>query len=71
VTASTGGVFAGILLALHNLIMAVGYFTGARGAVQEASIGTIWIAGNVLWGVCVLVGRKRIYVVTREEQPPA
>lgn len=65
-TLSNGGVFCAVFLALHNILMILVYLGGARSAVQEASIGTVWIAGNILWGVCMMMGRRQTYIVTRE-----
>jgi hypothetical protein len=61
------GILALVLLILYQLAM-VGAIGSANGAVQEAAIGTAWIAGNVLLGVFVIVGRRRTYRVMRENQ---
>lgn len=66
--ATAGGTLAMLLLVLHNAGM-LAIFMGTKNAIQEASLGTLWIAGNVLWGIGVIVGRKRTYVVTRDIQP--
>lgn len=63
------GIFSAILLTLHNFLMLVLFVGAARSAVQETSLGTIWIAGNVLFGACMLAGRRRTYRVLREQPP--
>lgn len=70
VTLTGAGAFSGVLLVLHNMFMGALFLFGTRSAVQETSLGTIWIAGNVLWGVCMLMGRKRTYRVLRDQKPP-
>lgn len=70
VSMTGGGVFAIALLVLHNLFMVLMFFGTAKSAIQEASLGTIWIAGNIVWCTCTILGRKRTYFVTREEIPP-
>lgn len=70
VSLSTGGGIASVLLMLHNVVMFVAFFISAKSAIQEASLGTMWIAGNVLWAACMMLGRRSTYVVTREVQPP-
>jgi membrane protein implicated in regulation of membrane protease activity len=66
---SLGGAAAGVLLVLHNFGMLFAFIGGAKSAVQEASLGTVWIAGNVLWGVCAIIGRRRTYRVLRDQSP--
>ncbi len=63
------GGLSSVLLMLHNVVMAIAFFVSAKSAVQEASLGTMWIAGNVLWGVCMMMGRRSTYVVTRQIDP--
>lgn len=67
---SGGGIAAGLLLALNNLFFGALLVFGSANAIQQASLGTAWIALNVLWGVCMLEGIKRTYIVTREAPPP-
>lgn len=69
-TMSGGGVVCMVLLILHQIGI-VFAFAAANGAIQQATVGTLWIGGNVLWGIGIIVGRARTYRVTREESPPA
>jgi hypothetical protein len=66
-----GGAFCLFLLVAFQLLMVMAFFGAAKSAVQEASIGTLWIAGNILLGTGVLAGRKRTYRVMREPPPDA
>jgi hypothetical protein len=66
---SGGGLIAVILLMLHNCVMFYLYLVATKSAVQEASIGTMWIAGNVLFGVGAIIGRRRTYRVLRGQNP--
>jgi hypothetical protein len=62
---STGGTFALLgLIAVQFLVFAA--WSSAKSAVQEASLGTLWIALNVLLGIGVIVGRRRTYRVLRD-----
>jgi hypothetical protein len=70
VTLSGRGKFAAGLLVLHNVLMLAGYIAAAKGVMPEVTIGTVCIAGNVLLGVCILMGRRRSYCVTREPDNP-
>ena len=63
---SAGGLVAEVFLILHNVGCLL-FFMGVKSAVQEASVGTIWIAGNVLWGVCAIIGRRKTYRVMHYE----
>jgi hypothetical protein len=56
-----------VLLLLFQFVM-VWAFSTTKSAVQEASIGTIWITGNILLGIGVIVGRRRTYHVLREPE---
>ena len=64
-TFSPGGSIAVVFLLLFQfgIILAWG---STNSAVQEASLGTIWIAGNVLLGIGAIIGRRRSYRVLRE-----
>ncbi|MGB9366480.1 MAG: hypothetical protein WCE79_10745 [Xanthobacteraceae bacterium] len=64
---TAGGSFSVVLLVLFQIGMAFAFLSGAQSAVQEAAVGTVWIAGNILLGLCVAVGRRRTYYVTRRE----
>jgi hypothetical protein len=66
---SGGGLIAVILLMLHNWLMFYLFFAATKSAVQEASLGTLWIAGNVLFGVGAIIGRRRTYRVLRDQNP--
>jgi hypothetical protein len=59
------GQFCAVMLALHNLGILLFWSAGARSAVQEAVIGLIWIAGNQLWSLGVMLGRRRTFVMRR------
>jgi hypothetical protein len=65
-TLTVGGSVALILLVLHNIGVA-GFSAKALSAVQEAALGTFWIGGNILWGIGIIVGRKRRYTVYRQD----
>ena len=67
VTLSRGGKFAATLLVLHNLLMPVVVYLATA---NSAAVGTAWIAGNVLLGACMFMGRRSSYRVTREADPP-
>jgi len=66
---TTGGTIAVFLLILHNCLMFYLYVGATKSAVQEASIGTIWIAGNVLFGIGAIIGRHRTHRVLRDQNP--
>jgi hypothetical protein len=69
ITVFTGlGIVALILLILHQAAMVI-WMTVARSAVQEASVGTVWIAGNVLLCTLLVVGRRGTYRVLRDPAP--
>lgn len=59
------GTVAAIALVIFQFIVVAG-FGAAKSAVQEASIGTVWIAVNVLLVGCAIMGRKRTLKVYRE-----
>ena len=63
----TGGM-AVVLLLLHQTLI-LSLWQGALGSLPEAAIGIAWIAGNVLWGIGVIVGRRRSYRVFRLDPP--
>lgn len=64
VTYSAGGLFAVLLLALSNAA-AIYIWLAAINIVSETALAVLWIGNNVLWGVGVIVGRKRTYHVYR------
>ena len=64
-----GGGAALLLLLLFQVPMALGVMVMLNNSFGMAAVGTIWIAGNVLFCTGVIVGRKRTYTVTREEPP--
>jgi hypothetical protein len=67
---TSGGLIAVLLLVLNNFTMLLWIFVfGTKSAVQEAAIGTMWIAGNVLWGASAIIGRRRTYRVLRDQNP--
>src|SRR6266568_897525 len=43
-----GGLFAVLLLVLHNVGLFV-WFSTAKSAFQETALAVIWTGGNVLW----------------------
>lgn len=63
-----GGTFCMIMLVLHQ-IGALFSFLKTSSVIQETALAAIWIGGNVLWGLGVALGRRRIYVVTRQAPP--
>ena len=65
---TTGGALALIGLALFQLGVVLA-FGGMKSAVQEASLGTVWIAINILLGIGVINGRRRTYRVLRDVNP--
>jgi hypothetical protein len=65
---TNSGMVAAALLAVTNLLMVITFFR-VKGAMQQAAVGTVWTAGNVLWGACMLVGRERTYRVIRQLRP--
>jgi len=58
-----------LLLLVFQVFMFAAFFGSAKNAIQEASIGTLWIAVNVFLGTGVLAGRRRDYRVLREPTP--
>lgn len=64
-TFSAGGAIALIALILFQILMVLSFFGTAKSAVQEAAIGTLWMAGNVLLCTGIIVGRTRSYRVFR------
>lgn len=62
---TTGGGFGIVMLVLHQFFIFI-WFASAKTAFQEISIATLWVGGNVLWGLVAALGRRRTYVVTRE-----
>jgi hypothetical protein len=71
VALSGGGVVCLILLILHQIGIVLAFATTSDG-IQLAAVGTLWIGGNTLWGIGIIVGRTRTYRVTQEEssRPP-
>jgi len=61
---SLGGTICLLLLILHNFAV-LSWFTLPKSAFQEASVAAIWTGGNVLWGIGILIGRRRTYHVRR------
>jgi hypothetical protein len=68
---SGGGVVCLILLILHQIGIMLAFATTSEG-IQQAAVGTLWIGGNTLWGIGIIVGRTRTYRVTQQESlgPP-
>lgn len=64
ITFTPGGRICLIFLVLNTLLCGFGWFA-LNGAVQQAAVGTAWIAGNVLWGLGAALGRRRTYTVYR------
>ena len=64
VDSTLGGRFCFLLLILNSLlwVLVMGADTSA---IRQAAYGTLLIAGNVLFGIGVIIGRRRTYVVTR------
>ena len=56
VALSGGGVVCLILLILHQLGIVLAFATTTE-AIQQAAVGTLWIGGNTLWGIGIIVGR--------------
>jgi hypothetical protein len=65
---SGGGVFAMVMLVLTQTI---GLFAllGSTNIFQQLMAGVMIISGTLLWGIGVIIGRKRSYVVRREISP--
>jgi hypothetical protein len=53
-------------LLLSQVAVFIGYGS-LTSSVQEAAIGTLWIALNVLFGIGVLAGRRSTYRVLRDQ----
>lgn len=68
-SASAMGGFSALLMVVWNALAVMFLFSGsARGAIQEAVVGLIWIAGNQVLSLGVLLGRDRRYdVIQRQE----
>lgn len=62
---TTGGAVGIALLILHQLGVLL-FLAVASNAIQQTFIAVAWVAGNVLWGLVVALGRQRTYIVTRE-----
>jgi hypothetical protein len=62
---SSGGSVAVILLFVFQVLIIFAWGS-TKSAVQEASLGTVWIAGNILLGIGAIIGRRRSYRVLRE-----
>jgi hypothetical protein len=57
ITAVTpGGIVATVLLIGRNLLKFAMFFGGSKSAIQEAALGTILIAGNVVWCTGMIIG---------------
>jgi hypothetical protein len=68
VTFSLGGVCAVVLLLVWNVAAAYLWISQAI-VISETLLAMFWVGGNVLWGIGILVGRRRAYVVYK--MPPA
>ena len=69
---SAGGGIAAGLLVLFQLAMIVG-LAAQKNAVQEAALGTFWIAINIVLGCGAVIGRRRsyrVYNIPPEAQQP-
>jgi hypothetical protein len=65
----TPGGIAGIALMLaFDVLMLVGCVVAPKNILQETVAALIWIGGNQLFGVMVLSGRQRHYLVRRAPQ---
>jgi hypothetical protein len=64
ITATTVGTLSVVLLLLNHVGM-IFALSAANGAIQEAAIGTVWIATNILLATGAVVGRRRTYLVRR------
>jgi hypothetical protein len=62
---TAAGTFCFFLLSAHQ-VGSLLFFITAKSAIQEAAVAAIWIGGNVLWGLGVALGRRRTYIVTRD-----
>lgn len=61
---TAGGQLALVILLLFGIFVA---FAATKNAIQEATVGTIWIAGNILFCTGAIIGRKRTYQVLRKD----
>ena len=68
VTFSLGGFCAVVLLLVWNVAAACLWISQAI-VIPETLLAIFWVGGNVLWGIGIIVGRKRAYLVYR--MPPA
>lgn len=58
------GIVSLLLLILHNAAVVI-WLAKSTTVIHEAAIGTMWIGGNVLWGLGVALGRRRTYRIDR------
>jgi hypothetical protein len=69
VEATTAGRVATVFLVLNTVVWLLAFILDSS-AVRAASYGTMLTGGNVLFGLAVALGRRRTYIVTRENPPP-
>lgn len=60
-----GGILCLILLVLWNIALAAGFVFGTRVAVSEIAFALVWLGGNQMIGLGVLIGRRRAFVAQR------
>ena len=68
VTYSAGGFFAMFLLVLSNAAAVYMWLTDMN-ILPERVFALLWIGSNMLWGIGIIVGRRRTYVVYKMPSP--
>lgn len=66
---TTGGEVA-VIMMLLNVLLCVFWFLIAKTIVEQAAAGAVFTGGAVMWGVCIICGRRRTYLVRRGPQSP-
>jgi hypothetical protein len=64
VTFTIGGGVA-LLMLVISIAGAAMWFLAARTVIEQAAVGAVFTANAVIWGVGIVVGRRRTYVVRR------
>jgi hypothetical protein len=67
-TFSTGGTFAAMAMGFSGFATVLALLLDTS-AVRQAAEGAMGAAAICLFGICALIGRKRVYIVYREPPP--
>jgi hypothetical protein len=68
---SGGGRSAGGLMFIFNLGMAFLFVAGTRNVLGETVVALLWLVGNQVFGLMVMLGLRRDYIVQRAEERQA